>query len=104
MAAVFAAYETWNRRISTGELNRWFAEIVDRHPPPAVAGRRIRLRYMTQASSRPPTFVVFASRPEALPDSYKRYIINELRAAFDLPGVPVRLHFRRGRNPYVNKE
>jgi len=100
----FAAAETWNRRVSTGELNRWFAEIVDRHPPPAVAGRRVRLRYITQASSRPPTFIVFCSRPEALPDSYARYIVNELRTAFDLPGVPVRLHFRRGKNPYAARE
>ncbi len=98
----FAVAENWNRRISTGELNRWFSEIIDRHPPPAVAGRRIRMRYITQASSRPPTFIVFCSRPDAIPGSYRRYIVNELRAAFDLPGVPVRIHLRKGRNPHVS--
>ena len=74
--------------------------MIEAHPPPAVAGRRIRLRYMTQANARPPTFVVFCSRPKALPDSYSRYLVNSLRENFDLPGVPIRLHLRKGRNPY----
>jgi GTP-binding protein len=91
----------WNRRIQTSQLTRWLAEMVERHPPPAPGGRRIRLRYMTQASARPPTFAVFGSRVADLPESYKRYLVNGLRADFDLPGVPIRLHVRSGRNPYA---
>ncbi|ESR23613.1 ribosome biogenesis GTPase Der [Lutibaculum baratangense] len=100
MKAVFKTYERWNRRVSTGELNRWFAELLEHHQPPAVAGRRIRLRYITQVSSRPPTFVCFCSRPEALPESYKRYLVNGLRETFDLEGIPVRLLLRKQENPY----
>jgi GTP-binding protein len=94
--AALGAGRTWNRRIPTGELNRWFAGITERHPPPAVSGRRVRLRYITQASSRPPTFVVFTTRPDAIGESYRRYIVNELRAAFGLGGVPIRIHLRKG--------
>jgi GTP-binding protein len=101
MTAVFAAHERWNRRIATGPLNRWLAEATARHPPPAVGRRRIRLRYVTQPTARPPTFAIFASRPEHLPDSYTRYLENSLRDAFDLPGIPLRLRFRRGKNPYA---
>ncbi|MGF7161055.1 GTP-binding protein [Rhodoligotrophos appendicifer] len=101
MPAVFNAYETWQKRISTAKLNRWLIEAVDKHPPPAPGGRRIRLRYMTQVKGRPPTFVVFCSTPEDLPDSYSRYLINGLREAFDMWGVPIRLHLRKGENPYV---
>ncbi len=100
MKTVFKTYDRWNRRISTGELNRWFAELLEHHQPPAVAGRRIRLRYITQVSARPPTFVCFCSRPEALPESYKRYLMNGLRETFDLEGIPVRLHLRKQDNPY----
>ncbi len=98
---VLAVFELWSRRVATGELNRWLAEVGERHPPPVSKGRRVRLRYITQAKSRPPTFILFASRPEGLPDSYLRYMPNELREAFDLPGVPIRLHLRKGRNPYA---
>jgi GTP-binding protein len=101
MTAVVEVHATWNRRITTGALNRWLAGAVERHPPPAPGGRRIRLRYLTQANARPPTFVVFASRPEAVPESYRRYIVNALREEFDLPGVPIRLHLRKGKNPYA---
>ncbi len=101
LAAVFAAYETWNRRVATGALNRWMEELVARHPPPAVSGRRLRLRYITQAKARPPTFILFASRPSEIPASYLRYLENGLREAFDLPGVPLRLIPRGGKNPYV---
>jgi GTP-binding protein len=101
LAAVFAAYETWNRRVATGALNRWMEELVARHPPPAVSGRRLRLRYITQAKARPPTFILFASRPNEIPASYLRYLENGLREAFDLPGVPLRLIPRGGKNPYV---
>ena len=99
MEAVVAADAIWNRRIATGELNRWLAAAVERHPPPLVAGRRLRLRYVTQVNIRPPTFALFASRPEELPDSYRRFLVNSLRETFDLPGVPIRLMLRRGKNP-----
>jgi GTP-binding protein len=100
-AAVFQAYERWNRRVSTPDLNRWLAEATDRHTPPAAKGRRVKLRYMTQAAARPPTFIVFCSRPEALPKAYLRYLANSLRETFDLPGVPIRLKLRKGDNPYA---
>ena len=100
MPAVLKAHQAWNRRIPTGQLNRWLEEVCENHPPPLAAGRRIRLRYMTQAKARPPTFVIFASRPTGLPESYLRYLVNGLRDAFDLPGVPLRIHLRKGKNPY----
>lgn len=103
MKAMFQTYETWNKRLSTGALNRFLIDAVERHTPPAVGGRRIRLRYMTQPNARPPTFVVFCSRPEALPTSYTRYLINGLREAFALNAVPIRLHLRQGKNPYADK-
>jgi GTP-binding protein len=100
MPAVLKAHEAWNRRIPTGQLNRWLEGVLESHPPPLASGRRIRLRYMTQAKARPPTFVIFASRLKGLPDSYLRYLVNSLREAFDLPGVPLRIHLRAGKNPY----
>ena len=102
--AVLAAYDTWNKRVSTADLNRWLEEAVSRHSPPAVSGRRIKIRYMTQASARPPTFITFCSRPEELPKSYIRYLSNSLRKAFDLPGVPLRFNLRKGENPYARKQ
>ncbi len=103
MTSVFDVYDIWNRRVSTGALNRWLQDAVERHTPPAVSGRRIRLRFMTQPNARPPTFVAFCSRPEKLPDAYKRYLVNGLRESFDLPGVPIRLTMRKGKNPYATK-
>ena len=103
MPAVLGAYDTWNRRISTGKLNRWLAMATESHPPPAARGRRIRLRYMTQAKTRPPTFVVFASMPDALPESYSRYLVNDIRQTFDMPGTPIRLMMRKGDNPYKDR-
>ncbi|MDX2307506.1 MAG: ribosome biogenesis GTPase Der [Hyphomicrobium sp.] len=100
MQAVFHAAETWNRRIGTSDLNRWLGEALSRHAPPAASGRRIKIRYITQPSTRPPTFVAFCSRPEDLPKSYLKYLTNSLRAAFDLPGVPVRFNLRKGENPF----
>jgi GTPase len=100
MDAVGAADAVWNKRIATGELNRWLAAVEQRHPPPLVAGRRLRLRYMTQVNTRPPSFALFASKPGELPDSYRRYLVNGLREAFDLPGTPIRLMLRQGKNPY----
>jgi GTPase len=99
--AVLDAYDSWNRRVSTPNLNRWLEEALARHSPPAVSGRRIKLRYITQPSTRPPTFVAFCSRPDDLPKSYIRYLTNSLREAFDLPGVPLRLNLRKGENPYA---
>ncbi len=101
MTAVFKCYEVWNRRVPTSQMSRWLEAMVERHPPPAPSGRRIRLRYMTQASARPPTFAIFGSRVDALPESYKRYLVHGLREDFDLPGVPIRLHVRAGKNPYA---
>jgi GTP-binding protein len=100
MDAVGAADAVWNRRIPTADLNRWLAVVQGRNPPPLVAGRRLRLRYLTQVNVRPPTFALFASKPSELPDSYRRYLVNGLREAFDLPGTPIRLMLRRGKNPY----
>jgi GTP-binding protein len=99
--AVLDAYDTWNRRVPTSELNRWLGEALAQHSPPAVSGRRIKIRFMTQASARPPTFVAFCSRPEGLPQSYIRYLSNSLREAFRLPGVPLRFNLRKGDNPYA---
>ncbi|MCW5695357.1 MAG: ribosome biogenesis GTPase Der [Bauldia sp.] len=104
LGAVVAAYETWNRRMPTAALNRWLEGVTQSHPPPAVSGRRVKLRYMTQPKGRPPTFVLFSSRPEALPDSYRRYLVNGLRDAFDLPGVPIRLTLRKGDNPFASRK
>ncbi len=102
--AVFAAYEIWNRRISTAALNRWLGAMIERHPPPAPGGRRIKLRYMTQAKTRPPSFAIFCSRPTKLPDSYLRYLENGLREDFDRPGTPIRITLRKGENPYAPKK
>jgi GTP-binding protein len=104
MKAVFETYETWNKRLPTGKLNRFLDDALMRHTPPAVSGKRIRLRYMTQPNARPPTFIVFCSRPKDLPESYSRYLVNGLRESFDLKGVPIRLHMRKGKNPYADKQ
>ncbi len=101
MQAVFAAYETWNRRISTNKLNQWLEEALIRHSPPIVNGRRIKIRYITQIKSRPPTFAIFASKAEKLADSYQRYLINSLRDIFDMPGIPIRIVLKKNKNPYV---
>lgn len=103
MRAVLAANELWNRRLRAHALNQWLRETVDAHPPPAVSGRRVKLRYITQSNARPPTFIAFCSRPNALPDSYLRYLVNGLRDTFDLGGVPIRLHLRKGDNPYTRE-
>jgi len=100
--AIMRAHMIWNRRVSTARLNRWLTGMLEAHPPPAPAGRRIKLRYMTQAKTRPPGFVVMCSNPEKLPESYSRYLINGLRDDFDMPGTPIRLHMRSqaDKNPY----
>src|SRR5580700_1786127 len=101
MKAVVATDAVWNKRVPTPALNRWLAAIQQHHPPPLVGPRRLKLRYMTQANTRPPTFALFASKPGELPDSYRRYLVNALRQDFDLPGTPIRLMLRKGANPYV---
>ena len=104
LGAVLAADALWNKRLPTHALNQWLREAVETHSPPAVSGRRIKLRYITESNARPPTFVLFCSRPKALPNSYVRYLVNSLRETFDLPGVPIRLHLRKGENPYAKGE
>ena len=104
MQAVLDAHSVWNKRVPTAALNRWFTDATSAHPPPAVSGRRLRLNYMTQAKSRPPTFVVFCTRADAVPDAYKRYLVNGLRTAFDLPGTPIRLMLREKANPYAGRK
>jgi GTP-binding protein len=105
MDAVIEVHKLWNRRISTSKLNQWLEEVVAHHPPPALAGgRRLKIRYMTQAKSRPPTFIIFASKPDELPDAYTRYLVNGLRETFKLPGVPIRLFVRGGKNPYAKEK
>nr|WP_155144803.1 ribosome biogenesis GTPase Der [Roseibium sp. RKSG952] len=104
MESVFTAYEAWNARVSTSKLNRWLEKVTVNHPPPAVAGRRIRLRYLTQPKTRPPHFVAFCSRPEQLPESYTRYLVNSLRQTFDIQGTPIRFSYRKGENPYVSRK
>jgi GTPase len=100
MPAVIAAHAVWNKRIPTPRLNRWLEEAQSRNPPPLVSGRRLRLRFMTQVNIRPPTFALFASKPGELPESYRRYLTNQLRDSFDLPGTPIRMMLRKGKNPY----
>jgi GTP-binding protein len=101
--AVTAAYDVWNRRLPTAPLNRWLAAVTGAHPPPAPQGRRIRLKYITQARSRPPTFALSCSNPKDLPESYLRYLENALRTDFDLPGTPIRIHLKRSANPYAER-
>jgi GTPase len=104
MQAVIDAHAIWNRRVPTAALNRWLGETLSAHPPPAVSGRRLKLNYITQAKSRPPSFVLFCSRADAVPDSYKRYLVNSLRETFDLPGTPIRLALREKSNPFESKK
>jgi GTP-binding protein len=104
MQAVLQQYEIWNKRISTNQLNLWLAANIEQHSPPLVNGRRLKFRYITQIKSRPPTFVLFANKNEKeVPDSYLRYLVNNLRSAFGLEGVPIRLLLRTSKNPYVDK-
>ena len=104
--AVMRAHEVWNRRINTSHLNRWLSGMVEAHPPPAPGGRRIKLRYITQAKTRPPGFVVMCSYPDKIAESYSRYLVNGLREDFDMPGTPIRLWMRGqgDQNPYKNKK
>jgi GTP-binding protein len=103
MDSIVRTHEVWNRRISTGRLNRWLEEALAQHPPPAVAGRRLRIKYMTQVKTRPPGFVLSCTRPESVPDSYVRYLVNGLRDSFDMPGVPIRVALRISENPFAGR-
>jgi GTP-binding protein len=103
LAAIMRVHEIWNIRISTGRLNRWLEGVIDSTPPPAVSGRRIKIRYMTQAKARPPHFIVFGNQLDSLPTSYERFLINGIRETFDLKGVPIRISKRTSENPYEGK-
>jgi GTP-binding protein len=101
MEACFKAAEIWSTRVSTGQINRWLEGVLEKHPPPAISGRRIKIRYATQVKARPPHFALFGSQLDGLPDSYTRYLINSLRETFNLPGTPIRLSMRTAKNPYA---
>jgi GTP-binding protein len=103
MSSIEEAYAVWNRRVPTASLNRWFEQAVDANPPPAVSGRRLKLNYITQAKARPPSFILFCSRADAVPQSYLRYLVNSLRSFFELPGTPVRISLREKANPFAHK-
>lgn len=103
MDAVMKTHRVWNSRVSTGKLNRWLEGILAHHPPPAVAGRRLKIKYITQAKTRPPGFVLSCSRPDAMPQSYVRYLVNNLRESFDMPGVPIRMALRTSDNPFAGR-
>ena len=104
MQAVVDAHAVWNRRVPTNPLNRWFEDAVSSHPPPAVSGRRLKLNYITQVKSRPPSFVLFCSRADAVPESYLRYLVHGLREQFDLPGTPIRVTLREKANPFAGRK
>ncbi len=103
LPAVRAAATVWNTRVATGALNRWFEHALERHPPPMVEGRRLKLRYVTQAKARPPTFLIFGTRAEQMPEEYRRYLVNSLRENFPLPGTPIRIDGRGTVNPYADE-
>ncbi|WP_398480453.1 ribosome biogenesis GTPase Der [Tardiphaga sp.] len=103
MGAIQESYKIWNRRIATAALNRWFEDAIGNNPPPAVSGRRLKLNYITQTKARPPSFVVFCSRADAVPTSYLRYLTNSMREAFELPGTPIRITLREKANPFAHK-
>ena len=102
LPAVRNAHAIWNTRVPTGELNRWFERALARHPPPMVSGRRLKLRYVTQAKARPPTFITFGTRAERIPEDYQRYLVNSLRETFELPGTPIRMELRGTKNPFTD--
>jgi GTP-binding protein len=104
MPAVAKVHGDWSTKVKTRDLNDWLQMAIQRHPPPAVNGRRIKPKYMAQTKARPPTFVLFASRADQLPDSYRRYLVNSLRESFDLPGVPIRVTIKSNKNPYAEGE
>jgi GTP-binding protein len=104
MQAVVDIHQVWNKRAPTHKLNQWLDEAISAHPPPAVSGRRLKLNYITQAKARPPSFVLFCTRADAVPDAYSRYLVNALREAFDMPGTPIRLTLREKENPFKDRK
>ena len=104
MKAVTDIHVVWNKRVSTNPLNKWLDNALGAHPPPAVSGRRLKMNYITQPKARPPSFVLFCTRADAVPDAYKRYLVNSLRETFELPGVPIRLTLREKKNPYAGRK
>ncbi|MEL6663472.1 MAG: ribosome biogenesis GTPase Der, partial [Pseudomonadota bacterium] len=103
MPAVVELYGNWTAKVKTGDLNRWLRHTMEHHPPPAVQGKRIKPKYIAQIKARPPTFVMMASRGDKMPEQYKRYLVNGIREAFDMTGVPIRLFVRKPANPFANK-
>ncbi|MBV9348242.1 MAG: GTP-binding protein, partial [Pseudolabrys sp.] len=103
MQAVLDVYAVWNKRAPTHALNEWLEQALSANPPPAVSGRRLKINYITQPKARPPTFVLFCTRADAVPEDYKRYLINSLRETFDLPGTPIRLTLREKANPFAGR-
>jgi GTP-binding protein len=103
MQAACEAHAVWNKRVSTSQLNRFLEEALSENPPPKVSGRRLKLNYMTQPKSRPPSFVLFCTRADAIPDTYMRYLTNALREQFELPGTPIRITLREKKNPYAGR-
>ncbi len=104
MPAVFKTHADWSTKVKTRDLNDWLSMATQRHPPPSVGGRRIKPKYMAQTKARPPTFVLFSSRADEIPEHYRRYLINSIRESFDLPGVPIRITVKSNRNPYAEGE
>ena len=104
MQAIVEIHAVWNKRVATRALNRWLEDVTSAHPPPAVSGRRIRLNYLTQVKARPPSFVLFCTRADAVPEAYVRYLVNELRTAFEMPGTPIRLTLREKENPFKGRK
>ena len=104
MPAIIKVHTDWSTKVKTRDLNDWLRMAVQRHPPPAVHGKRIKPKYMAQTKARPPTFVLFATRADQLPETYRRYLINSIRESFDLPGVPIRVTIKSGANPFVAEE
>jgi GTP-binding protein len=104
MPAVIKTHANWSTKVKTRDLNDWLALAVQRHPPPAVNGRRIKPKYVAQTKARPPTFVLFSSRANQMPEHYRRYLINSIRESFDLPGVPIRITIKSGANPYADAD
>jgi GTP-binding protein len=104
MQAINDIHAVWNKRVPTNPLNRWLNHMLEAHPPPAVSGRRLKLNYITQSKARPPSFVIFCTRADAVPDAYQRYLVNGLRDQFNLPGTPIRLTLREKANPYAGRK
>ena len=101
MPSILKTYGDWSTKVKTRDLNDWLAMAIQRHPPPSVGGKRIKPKYMAQTKARPPTFVLFSSRAEQMPEQYRRYLVNSLRESFDMPGVPIRVTMKSNKNPYA---